>query len=365
MTLKEESTTMDNTDAYWQLDFNHNIERSSDIDNLTIIHDGFTRITHRAMIEKFVRKVLNTKKLAFDVNGDLVFPESNALPNYYRDVDVMLSAYDERYEGTPQVDVFFKACKDLGFLDSGAPFRFRDEKPEWYCGPKRNAEWFNALIERIRKLCGKGWYKKRVRQDERRRLQRLAAAMQWEQRLFDGRFRHLMMFITLQYKPQYRDEVTPEQVQEDLGRLLNNRRSNGLLRGIKEFIWHIEESDKTGLHVHILIAYDGESKRDMSISQSICRYWVNVITQGRGHAHTANLYRNSQKRKQQVDCLGLVCHDDDEKRDALRQRLLTYMAKANQLLKRKTCRFRTFGMSQPPEHSGKGRKRKCVTTLAA
>lgn len=358
----------DNYDDYEQLAYDNYIEVSGDDKSLVTIHDGLDELTHRVKIERFVHKVLHTKRLAYDVksNGELW---SLSLSRFYSDMHMMLSAYDERFEGTPQVDVFFKACKELGILGQPSPFRFGSESPKVYCGAKRNAEWFNALIERIRKLCSQGWYKKNQRQHERRRQKRLATALQWERRLFDGKSRHLMMFLTLGYQRQYRDQITLEQFQADMNTLLNNRRSNGLLGGIKEYIWHREEGDYTGLHVHILIAYDGERKGDMFISKKICDYWETVITKGRGHAHTANLYRRNRVGSGQVDCLGQVDQGHDITREAIRSEILPYLAKSDQLLKRKTSRFRTFGMSQPAEHSGMGRKRKhmnkAVTDLLA
>lgn len=347
----------DNDDDYRQIAYDNCIEASNEDTNLTTIHEGIDEIIHRAKIERFVKKVMSTKRLAFDVkqNGELwLMP----LSRYYSDMHMMLSAYDKRYEGTPEVNVFFKACYELGFLGQPTAQTFIYESPRAYCGTKRYAEWFNDLIERIRKLCSKGWYKKKIRQHERRRKKRLAAALQWEHRLFAGKSRHLMMFLTLGYKREYRDEVTLEQFQADLDHLLNNRRSNGLLNGIKEYVWHREEGNYTGLHVHILIAYDGGRKGDMSISKDICEYWEMVITRGKGHAHSANLYRRNRVKKGQVDCLGQVDQSHDITREAIRSEILPYLSKSDQLLKKKTSRFRTFGMSQPPEPSGKGRPRK-------
>jgi hypothetical protein len=349
----------DNEDAYWQSEFGNTIERNSDTDKPDTIHDGFGELTHRATIEKFVNQALRGNRPAFELkrSGELVFLP---LSKYYALLGMMLSAYDDRYVGTPQVDAFFLAGKELGFLDQPSPFRLSSESPRQYCGTKRNAEWFNLLIDRVRSICSKGWYTKKIQRHKRRVMARLASGMKWEQDLFKGRSRHLMLFLTLGYKRSYRDEVTIEDFQADLNRLLNNRRSNGLLGGIKEYIWHREEGAKTGLHVHILIAYNDDrkkgSKGDMSISKEICDYWDTVITNGRGQAHSENLYRSCKEQRGQVDCLGQVDRGDDKKRSELRRRVIAYLVKADQLLKRKTSRFNSFGMSHPPEHSGKGKK---------
>lgn len=103
-----------------------------------------------------------------------------------------------------------------------------------------------------------------------------------ERHVYEKRSRYLILFLTLNYKPEYRDDVTIDDLRSHRGRLLRNIECNSLLKGIEAYIWKIEEGPKSGLHIHLLIFYSGSHRADAYIAQRIGEYWETVATRGVG-----------------------------------------------------------------------------------
>lgn len=348
-------------DTYSQIDIDSNIEASNDDRYHTIIHENFGKLTALATVEKFVSTCINTTGLAFDMRENI--PECNAirlksLVKFFPFMHQMLDAWDQRYVYSPRPDVFYKACKQLGLLPVVWPFRNSriDFDPE--TGVKYGDS-FNALILLIRVMCSDPSFNDSQERHQEAVEHRVNRALKWESALFEGRSRHLIIPLTLSYKPQYRDKITPERIQEDLNRFLSNRRTNRLLRGIKDYIWRREEGDETGLHVHLLIAYDGKKNDGVNTAEALCTYWKGQATDGEGHASNGNKFKGSYLVGSYDSCAGKIDSGDVEGRARLKKALI-YMAKADQLLKRKSnSKYRTFDMSHPRSHSGLGRGRYC------
>ena len=174
-------------------------------------------------------------------------------------------------------------------------------------------------------------------------------ALQLEASMFNWRSRHLILVLTLTYKPEWMSTVTLDMLRHHRDQLLNNRRSNQLLDGIKGYVWKIEEGNGSGgLHLHIVIFYSGDHRADIHIARCIGEYWVIIITQGRGK------YRNSNADKEKHVAYGhgigtgQIDRNDLQKRSALQKNLL-YLAKNEQhVLTAVHPRLRLFGTSQLP-----------------
>lgn len=345
--------------VYQQLDYHNNVERSTGDDQLGIIHNTYGTLSALSTIEQFVRASVNSTYLPVfsdHSNDNSTETTKRRLANYYTSLNIMTGAYDERYFYSPRVDAFFQACRELGLTTGFSSFGKNPLENDFGTG-QCYLDVYHALIIRIRELCSTPKFRRKLREHERSVRRREAKALMWEKKLFEWRSRHLIIPLTLEYRPQFREQVTPELIQEHLQHLLGNKRSNALLSGIKHYVWRIEEGDKTGLHVHLLIAYRGDSHQDMSISRSICDYWETVVTEGMGYARSSSMYKGSRTLRTYGACAGQIDHHEYEKRQLLRGSL-RYLVKSDQFLKRKAGRkFRTFGMSQPPERSGIGRPR--------
>lgn len=181
-----------------------------------------------------------------------------------------------------------------------------------------------------------------------------------------GNSRYLFLILNLGYRKELRKGVTPEIIQADLHRFLNNRRNNALLRGIQAYIAKIEEGDNGGgLHAHVLIAYTSERRDDINLTKALGTYWVKTVTRGRGAYWNSNRYKLRNEQLGHGDGTGTIDRSDVLKRAALMKNI-AYLCKADQYLRAKTAKFKTLWISKSPEQKnhGLGRPRKAVDESA-
>jgi len=346
-------------ETYQDLDFDHHTEGETEGErSILVIHEDFGKFMPLARIEQMVDEICGTKELAFEITFDergRILLIRKSLERYYSAVQSVLANYSDQYTHSPRVDVFFEAAKELKLLSEdfsfGSPLHI-DAASRW-----RYADLFNELISCIRDQCEKSRFKTRLRRHERNAQRRLGRGLMWERGMFEWRSRHLFLMLCLNYKTNVRRHIRPEDVQWHLQRLLNNRRANRLLSGITGYIWKIEDGKKSGLHVHILIAYSTKRKADINIARSIGEYWRDVITEGQGSYWNSNSDRQMHREKGHGEGTGQINAVDLARRQALRTNIL-YLTKGEQHLKRKNGpKYRTFGMSQPPKKKVAGRPR--------
>lgn len=279
---------------------------------------------------------------------------------FYPLMGVMLEACDIRYQYTPYIEAFIQVCHQLGFF-----------KPDFYWSDDTNEKptecelnfkaLFCRLVYELKTYCESSAFTRAIRIQRNQVRRRQIAVMRWEKKLFACRSRYLMLHLTLGYQARYRDAVTPEVVHGHLGRLFHNSFMNESLSGILDYALRIEDGPEVGLHVHLIIAYDGQSQRDQGISKYICEYWVNTITSGLGTANSDNFYKKSLNAKGLNDATGQINHFDSGKREGLLI-ALDYLCKGEQALrKRAHKKVRTFSLSRPGEKRVSGRPRKVLS----
>lgn len=340
-------------DIYTLIDDDINVERGRVGSYPVIIHPMWGRLSTLAKVEWLVREAANTVQLPFDMTA--ASPARSVrlkgLATGFTFMEQMLEAYDDRYEYAPRVEIFYLACQQLGLLPVVWEFRSNvfemDPETGIFYG-----EVFNKLIEAIRELCREAVFTAKLKRHQREVLQREQGVEAWERALFKWKSRHIIIPLTLGYQPQYRHQITPERIQKDLERLLNNRRSNHRLKGMQHYVRRIEEGDEVGLHIHLLVAYNGKKNSGMGAAKFICDYWERNVTYGEGQASSGNFRQGSHLQGTYDRCAGKLDRGNEDGRARL-LRALKYLAKADQLLKRKSHKFRTFDMSHPPKHSRK------------
>ena len=171
-------------------------------------------------------------------------------------------------------------------------------------------------------------------------------ALKLEKRMFEMKSRYLILFLTLNYKTDYRDDMTIDDIQRHRNRLFNNIRSNALLRGFKGYIWKIEEGKEAGLHIHLLIFYAGDHRADVYIARQIGDYWEDVVTKGTGSYWNSNADKNRILARGLRVGVGQIDRNNVERREGLRA-IIHYIAKDDPLVAH-SHHCRTFGMSQFP-----------------
>ncbi|WP_198118795.1 hypothetical protein [Massilia rhizosphaerae] len=169
--------------------------------------------------------------------------------------------------------------------------------------------------------------------------------MEFEARMFDRRSRYLVLFLTLNYKQEYRDDVTLGTVQRHRDRFFDYMESDDhpLLGEICGLIWKLEEGQWSGgLHLHLVVFYSGKRRADVMIARQLGEYWSEIITKGWG------AYRNSNADKERLEYrwgvgIGQVNRHRDSKRDSLQLFIENYMTKANQVPRTRTKDDKLFG----------------------
>lgn len=178
----------------------------------------------------------------------------------------------------------------------------------------------------------------RIRRNRRKGLD-------FEMQLFDRRSRYLVLFLTLNYKPKYRDDITLGTIQIHRDKILKymGRDDHPLLGDVRGLIWKLEEGQRSGgLHLHCLIFYSGERRGGVMISQQIGEYWVGVITRGWGGYWNSNADAERLEQRWGVG-IGQVNRHNDPRRDSPRLFIENYMAKANQVPRDRGADDKLFG----------------------
>jgi len=277
---------------------------------------------------------------------------------YYRFVNIWLERYSDLYRYSARVEVFYDACKKLRLL---SPDPFYLAEPGDICGADgmRYMDLFNALIDEVHERCQSREFKERERLRLENADRNATKVLTFGDAMFEAKSRWLVLDLTLSYQAKFRRWITVEQVQRHRKRFFVARRFNELMSGIRSYVWGMEQDEKGGLHLHVILFYSSESNHDEFIAQQICEYWDSVVTEGKGEAWNSN--RAWLKRRYRMHGhgvgIGQIDRTDTEKREALRKNLL-YLAKAEQyLLSRSTERIRTFDMGRVPRKVKAGRPR--------
>lgn len=169
--------------------------------------------------------------------------------------------------------------------------------------------------------------------------------LEFEERMFTRRSRYLVLFLTVNYKPEYREDVTLRTIQRHRDRFLAYMEddTHPLLGQIDGLIWKLEEGQRSGgLHLHLVIFYSGKRRGDVTIARQLGEYWSDTITRGWG------AYRNSNADKERLESrwgigVGQVNRYRDSKRDSLQLVIENYMAKSNQVPRERTKDDKLFG----------------------
>jgi hypothetical protein len=184
---------------------------------------------------------------------------------------------------------------------------------------------------------------------KRKAARNLARAMKLEQSMYDYRSRYLILVITLSYKPEWQHLITLDTLRKHRNYLLNNRRCNELLQGINGYVWKIEEGQNSGgLHLHVVIFYDGDHRADVYITQRIGDYWSNVVTEGMGTYWNSNADKDMHQLYGHGIGTGQIDRFNSNKREALRKNL-SYLAKNDQHVTGRYPHYRMFGTSHLPK----------------
>lgn len=131
--------------------------------------------------------------------------------------------------------------------------------------------------------------------------------------------------VDLGYVKPHSDNVSIENCNDDVKRMLDNRRSKPSV--FKEQVGYICKREFTkdkGVHVHAVFIFDGQKvQKDSYKAQQIGEYWQE-LTDNKGSYH--NCHRNKYER----NGIGIIDYKDTEKRKILDEDVLSYLCKDDQ-----------------------------------
>ena len=162
--------------------------------------------------------------------------------------------------------------------------------------------------------------------------------------------------VDLGYRKDETEEVTLEKANNDINRLLNNRRNNSIFDDNIAYLLKIENGEDKDVHVHSFFFYDGQKVQKDSIKgEAIGKYWTKKITNGKGNYYNCN--RNDYKDNHAI---GMLDYRNVEKRRNL-DNAMAYLAKEEQSidLLKSNEKNRAIRRSTIPKSKGNmGRPRK-------
>ncbi|CAD6557029.1 inovirus-type Gp2 protein [Paraburkholderia metrosideri] len=312
-------------------------------------------------IEQMVDRIREYKQPGFRMRsswfGSIPVEPLTLAKRHYKRLGEFIRGYSSNRFYAPRIKAFYDACRVIGILDD----RYLVPRaPNEYYGStgKLYAEIFNELIEKIRETCQSRGFKEQLRYLKDTAKRNEAKGLEFEAKMYEWKSRHLILVLHFGYKPEHRKDITEDDIRMHRNRFFNNRRTNRLLRGINGYIWKIERGEDSGLHLHLILFYSAEYRKDVIIGKMIGDYWVRVITNGKGAYWNSNANKEKHNKWGYGDGTGLIKRGDTEKRHSLRK-TIRYLAKTHEqcLLMKDEEHFRTFDVSQVPEKMKAGRPR--------
>ncbi|MEZ2624185.1 inovirus-type Gp2 protein [Paenalcaligenes hominis] len=141
--------------------------------------------------------------------------------------------------------------------------------------------------------------------------------------LFNDYSKLLVMRLDLYIKNEYAEANTYQYMNEAFDRLRNNMRFNQLFKHYITYVAKLEYGKDKRWHYHVAFFFDGQKvMHDYSHAESIGNYWINVITDGLGWYHSANMNKDDYS----VFAVGMIVHDDLQRIANLKE-ALKYLVK--------------------------------------
>lgn len=334
-------------EMYAAIDYDSNtlqVEQDGEVITYLGLHYGSGFTLQR--IEEFVTNIASSDELAYKVTrNELGKAKASALllAKYFGLCNSMLSEYRSIYDYSPYVRVFFDACLEQGLWF--APFGKYPLSPSPTPG-EIEAERFNKLVLSIREQARSKKTKDQVYARAYNAVRNYRDAEEYIDGLFKRHSRLLVIRLDLGYRKEHAEQATISDAQGHLRRFFNNMRANKLFEALLGQIWKMECGVEKGVHFHLILFFDGSKvHKDAHLGSRIGTYWNEHITEGKGVFYNCNQSKNTYKR-----CgIGMVSHDDDNKRQNLLL-ALQYLTKEDQYLRYKPgAKCRAFGKGNMPQ----------------
>lgn len=273
---------------------------STSPDRTRVVIDDHWDFSRLAIIDGFVQKTLETDQPGYVAttgsNGRVVWGRRPWVEPFYQSVTSGISPLmQERFDvRNVFVDLFLHACTELKILDwtsyvstQGGTMR------------EAGAVAFNNLIVAIRRLAKQQPYPSKIWHAHNDWQTNRDSCFAFVASLFSERSRFAVVRVDLAYRKEHAYEVFTADARADMARLLKHmRRSKKLKKQCQErdpfgdlagYIWKLEYGADRLLHFHCFFFFKEKNGRQAGYwAQEIGKYWVEVVTEGRGTIHNCN-----------------------------------------------------------------------------
>lgn len=320
-------------------------------------------------IDELMIEITKCKDLAYDIERtESGLKKLNPLPlsKYFYLLHEHSWHMHSVYEPSEYVILFLEIVETLqlrGFPYS-RPWAVCGQKGIHFQNPrdaKRAGEYFNDLIVLARDRLKSEGFADRIRQRESNSKRNFKSAFEYVKELFDDHHSRLQFIrLDFSYKSQFKRDVTVKMISKDFKRLLNNRRTNKMFRGMVGYIWALEYGELKHLHYHVIFIFNGSEVRcDVARATKLEKYWEERITKGCGLAFNCNRKKGDYKHL----AIGPINHYDTALRNNI-SLVLKYITKSSQYLRVNVDNQHSFGHGEiRGRKSNAGRPRKINSIL--
>lgn len=323
-----------NTDLHTSTDYSTGEPR-------TVIEHGHGKTLQ--ILDDMVRAILASKEPFFETTttrqGKKRFKQTQ-LGNHFFKLNLHRKAYKPGCLFSEHIELLFRHMRDLGLWQ----VRFTHPDANLPLSKKYQGDLCNTLVEELRKEGNTPAFKRRVARRAEKAKKNTDSTIAYEADLFGWRSRINIMRLDLGFGAEHSAHITIEQAKYYLNKLLNNRRSNSMFAALGGYIWRLEYGgDGKGYHFHVILFFDGsELLKDAYNADLIGKYWIDVITKGKGAYHNCNRDKSAYKRLG----IGMVHRHNDEKRKALREDVIPYLTKKDYCFRPEMSGARVIGKGE-------------------
>lgn len=293
-------------------------------------------------IEELVQAVKRTNGPAFHISYNKAGYEQVStarLSKRFVEIQQLMNIYDDYYDYSEHLQLFWDACQDIGLERSHAGPVCLDTTGFRYLS---FAQSMNVLVDRIRQLSsetGRETYDRRYQTQQK--LEKLKA---YVRAVLNRYSRTVVIRIDLHYLAIVDPLLRIEHLYADLERLIRVRERNPIFKHETGYIWSVEQGEDKGFHIHAAFFFNGSHVRsDWHKAHEIGALWEQ-ITGGRGYFFSCN----DDKDKYDELGIGTIERADKQACDKVFKAAMSYLVKDSQPPRIKPARARTFGTGQMP-----------------
>ncbi|MFQ2175331.1 inovirus-type Gp2 protein [Aeromonas rivipollensis] len=201
-------------------------------------------------------------------------------------------------------------------------------------------------------------HQKRLRNLKRSEARNSTSVHDYINRLFRLHSKLLVVRVDVHYGDEIKDTMTIEEAIDDRDAYL--RAVKRRYRNLLGYIWKLEYGVSRGYHYHMAFIFNGNKVQgDISLGRQLGEFWKSLSREPRTY-YNCNADRDKYEEWGAYG-IGMVHHDDSEKRHLLLHNALSYLLKFDEaLLAEMHERFRSVGKMEVPRRRGPGGRPRAI-----